>query len=389
MKIAYISNPSLSDVDLSYLSQAQKTMDIDYYLDITPRAKSGAAINIKNMKRRFGVYPAGEYPELSKYSKLVDMSKFNIVNRTASHSYYFRAFIESIRFVRFLNKSKYDIIHLTWYPGYNFFPIYLLRKKLILTVHDPFPHSCVKSKIELFVRNISLRVINKFILLNDEQKLDFIRVYKIKERGKNVYLSKLGRYEYLQACATGVNIVPQKYILFFGSIASHKGLDYLFEAMEMVHHQHPDCKLVVAGRGDFYFDITPYLSKEYFDIRNRFIPVEELADLIRSCQFVVVPYIDATQSGVIMSAFAFNKPCVVTNVGALPSMVKNDKFGCVVASKNHILLSEAISSLLSDPERIKQLSDNIREFYEDGGDSWSDISKGMKTIYDDMLEQIK
>lgn len=47
--------------------------------------------------------------------------------------------------------------------------------------------------------------------------------------------------------------------------------------------------------------------------------------MIRNCEFTVVPYIDATQSGVIMSAYAFNKPCVATNVGGLPEMVIDGK----------------------------------------------------------------
>ena len=72
--------------------------------------------------------------------------------------------------------------------------------------------------------------------------------------------------------------------------------------MELAHTKYPELTLVVAGKGKYYFDIEKYLKLPYFKIDNRFIPDGELAAMIRECEFVVVPYVDATQSGVIMSA---------------------------------------------------------------------------------------
>ena len=48
--------------------------------------------------------------------------------------------------------------------------------------------------------------------------------------------------------------------------------------------------------------------------------------------FMVCPYTDATQSGVIMSAFAFNKPVIATDVGGLPEMVKGYSSGATSAT---------------------------------------------------------
>ena len=103
-------------------------------------------------------------------------------------------------------------------------------------------------------------------------------------------------------------------------------------AMKKVHKVLPSLKLVVAGKGEYYFDKSAYDKLDYIQFVNRFIPDIELANLIANSIFVVVPYTEATQSGVIMSAYAFAKPVIATNVGGLPEMVGNDEFGKIIES---------------------------------------------------------
>src|SRR5690606_30937707 len=96
-------------------------------------------------------------------------------------------------------------------------------------------------------------------------------------------------------------------ILFFGRIEPYKGLDILLESMQKVWKDHPDWTLTVAGVGD----ISPYsanLADKRIELINRFIEDEEVAPLFQKASFVVLPYISATQSGVIPVASAFKKP---------------------------------------------------------------------------------
>ena len=41
-------------------------------------------------------------------------------------------------------------------------------------------------------------------------------------------------------------------------IKKYKGIEYLLESMLSVHKSCPDLKLIVAGSGDFYFDVEKY-----------------------------------------------------------------------------------------------------------------------------------
>lgn len=57
---------------------------------------------------------------------------------------------------------------------------------------------------------------------------------------------------------------------------------------------------------------------------------------MKKTQFMVCPYTDATQSGVIMSSFTFGTPVIATKVGGLPEMLGNGKYGMLVKEKTRM-----------------------------------------------------
>lgn len=127
----------------------------------------------------------------------------------------------------------------------------------------------------------------------------------------------------------------KKYLLFFGLIRDYKGLDLLLEALADEELTRDNLNLVVAG--EFYADESKYrdMVKKYdledrVQMKNEFISNEDVHKYFCACDLVVQPYKSATQSGVTQVAYHFNKPMVVTDVGALPQMVPHGKVGYVV-----------------------------------------------------------
>lgn len=378
MKIAYISPTPLSDLDISQISEAQKIMDVTYFITVTPNTRQRAAIDLSSFSKDFGIYCADEITQLKKYATLLDLSKVYVVNYTWSRTWNPKAFIQAFKFYNHLRKEKFDVLHFTWPCRYNEFVMYCFRKKMVLTVHDPFPHSSQISWIREIERRVAFCLVNKLVLLNNSQKKQFIQGYNL--HNKRILETRLSKYDYLKIYEDK-NIKENGTILFFGSILSHKGLDYLLPAMKLVHQRCPNARLIVAGNGRMYFDVTPYLNKDYIEIRNRFILDEELAELIQQCSVVVIPYIDATQSGVVMSAYAFDKPCIATNVGGLPEMVKDKVFGLIVPPKNVEALSDAICKILENKELQERFSSNIKNEYSVGEMSWKYIVKQYLEFY--------
>jgi glycosyltransferase involved in cell wall biosynthesis len=127
----------------------------------------------------------------------------------------------------------------------------------------------------------------------------------------------------------------EKVILFFGFIRQYKGLDLLLNAMSnpMIH----DAKIKLWVVGEFYEDAKPYHDliekldlQERVTLHNEFVPDNEVSKYVGAADFIIQPYRNATQSGVTPLAYYFEKPMLVTNVGALADTVPDGKVGFVV-----------------------------------------------------------
>ena len=157
--------------------------------------------------------------------------------------------------------------------------------------------------------------------------------------------SKVSRQEAREFLHIGAD---EKVLLFFGFIRRYKGLDLLLEAMNLLQ-QHPEAsgiRLLVAG--EYYED-----EKKYTDLIARlgignslilktdFIPDAQVKYYLCAADAVVQPYRNATQSGVTPLAYHFEKPMIVTDVGALADYVQHGKTG-LVAKPDAASLAAAI-----------------------------------------------
>ncbi len=149
--------------------------------------------------------------------------------------------------------------------------------------------------------------------------------------------------------------INEPLILFFGFIRKYKGLDLLLQAMAILQFEHANNpqkvmpKLIIAGEfyehPAYYTDLINSLGieKNVYSITH-FIPDDEVQNYLNACDFVIQPYRNATQSGVTPLAYHFEKPILVTNVGALPEMVLEDKSG-IVAEPTAVSIAQGIDRL--------------------------------------------
>ena len=156
----------------------------------------------------------------------------------------------------------------------------------------------------------------------------------------------------------------KKYLLFFGLVRKYKGLDLLIRAL--AHKKLSKYPLTLIVAGEFYDDFESYrkLAEDFgvldkVIMENKFIPNAEVVRYFCAGDLVVQPYKDATQSGVTQVAYHFDKPMVVSNVGALPEMVPDEKAGFVVEPEAD-KIAYAIARYF-DEDKEKEFTENIKE----------------------------
>jgi glycosyltransferase involved in cell wall biosynthesis len=92
-----------------------------------------------------------------------------------------------------------------------------------------------------------------------------------------------------------------------------------------------------------------------FEVHHYWISDEQRAALFQRAAVVVLPYISATQSGVVPVAYTFGKPVVATRVGALPDCIEDGRTGLLVPPRDERALAEAIVTLLLDQQRRHEM----------------------------------
>ncbi len=152
----------------------------------------------------------------------------------------------------------------------------------------------------------------------------------------------------------------------------------------MISKKISDFKIVIAGKGNFKKYRCLIKNKEKFVIYNEFIPNEKVSELFQKATIVVLPYIEASQTGIISIAYSFKKPVIVTNVGSLPEVVENGKTGFIVPPKDQKKLAEAIIKLLSNNEKRKKMGENAYEMMQTEL-SWDSIAKKTIEVYKEII----
>lgn len=382
MKIVYYTQTPFLDSDFPLIqSFQQRGYEVLVFVTLPPHALRGTLLDIKKQIQCNDVIPAKEYAEMKIYSDYIDLSHFYFLNRTNSSV---RTF-DYIRIVKkmcnMIEEFNPDVIHSTIVPDTVELLLYKFRHKMVVTMHDPFLHSGKSNLRSIIHRYIAVKLIPKIVLLNSIQKDIFVKKYKINEN--KILVNRLGSYTFLKQCFLPKCKRSDKTVnlLFFGHIASYKGLEFLMQAMPIIKRDIPNIKLTIAGGGEIYFDYKPYKSCDYIKVINRYVSMEELATLLECCSVVVCPYKDATQSGVVMSAFAMNRTVVATNVGGLAEQIRNGVTGVIVRPGDVQELADAIIRICKDQSLICKFESNIEEQNSSYDYSWSFIASKYVDFY--------
>jgi glycosyltransferase involved in cell wall biosynthesis len=286
--------------------------------------------------------PAG--PRLSALDARVTLQRFD-KPRLRQPIRQLRAGWDLVRRIKAINP---DVVHFQqghlWFNG--FLPL-LRRFPLILTVHDPrhHPGDTASQKTPQAVMDFGYRRASQLIVHAAPLKQVIVDECRIRPELVHVvpHVSLSDVTDEASSCD------HQPTILFFGRIWEYKGLEYLIRAEPLITEKVPEARIVIAGEGEDFGRYRRLMDRpEHFVVYNEYIPDQRRSELFRHASIVVLPYVEASQSGVIPVAYSFMKPVVATTVGGLPEIVEDGRTGYLVPPRDERALAEAIVRLLRD-----------------------------------------
>ena len=379
-RIIYYGVLSVSDSDFPLISHLQKRSDIDVvsYFYLTPERCHSGIVSINCMPPKDSIIQASEYDDMKMYANFLDLTKVYFINNYHSNKTDLRYWLLWVKVFFHMLRKKADLIHFIWTLTKLEKLLYLLPLKKVATVHDPIPHSGLATKKAIRDKKLYFKKADTIVLLSDFLRDEFCKEYDIPI--SKIEINKMGRFEHLDYIKQDYLFNDRKYVLFFGQIQAHKGLFYLLEAMKIVHEKTPEISLVVAGRGSFDFDISNYSNLDYVKLFNRYITASEVAGLLGNCLCTVCPYVDATQSGVVLTSLSAYVPLIVTNVGTMPDVVLDNVYGMVVPPRDKNALAQAIIELGSNQQKLDMFRKNISKNWCNDF-SWDGIVEEYVNIY--------
>ncbi|MCA9564491.1 MAG: glycosyltransferase [Myxococcales bacterium] len=264
---------------------------------------------------------------------------------------------------RMLGRERPDVVLVQWWHPYFAFSYgtigHLVRRfsgsKIIFLCHNVLPHE--SSFVDRVLTRYAFGGASGFIVQASEQaKL----LASLVGEGRPVEVAPHPVYDVFakgevkleqEAARRQLGTKAPNVLLFFGYIRPYKGLRILLHALAKL--QTEDVELIVAGecyeKVQEYRDLINELGlSDRVQLFDRYVENDEVPGLFAAADVVVLPYLSATQSGIVQVAYAFGKPVIVSRVGGIPEVV-----------------DEGHSGLLVEPDDPQGLATAIDRFYEE------------------------
>ena len=291
------------------------------------------------------------------------------------------------------------IIHFQWVADptedyYFIVLLQLLRFKVIYTAHDVVPHEHDTPENRTAFHRIYQRV-DKLIVHAENIKKEIMELFNIDKN--KIYVVPHGSNELFvnhqnlsKKAARQLLGIPleKRVILFFGLIRRYKGLEYLVEAFQEVKKSVGNVMLLIAGQicGEpealrYYSNLIGQLAcRDDVMCINDYIPLEKVKNYFSAADVVVLPYVRASQSGVLLLAYAAGRPVIVTDTGGLSEVVESGRSGYVIPPKDVKALVCAITEIMQEPTLLEKMG-TYAKYLAETTYSWKSVTLRTMDVY--------
>lgn len=301
--------------------------------------------------------------------------------------------LDLAKFHSSLCRLEPGIIHVQWalLPFLDLVFWRKWRKKgwiVVFTVHDPTPlagttfklfwHHATKLCSEANAVVVHGQYARKVLT---DSGVNNGRIY-LQAPGSTLLGRPIERTEARKALALDMDVPV---VLFFGYIKEYKGLHVLLESLSLVKAALGKVVLLVAGElkepRSKYQKLILHLDLEkevhWFEgyIPDRYSPF-----YFAAADLVVLPYLEASSSGVLLTAYSCGRAVVASSVGGIPEQVEDGVTGALVPPGDRKALADAMIRILGDLQLAEMMGARglqlVREKF-----NWVDIAGSAETLY--------
>ncbi len=169
-------------------------------------------------------------------------------------------------------------------------------------------------------------------------------------------------------------------LLSFGRLRPYKGIDLLADALRQFARM-DQIELRVVGQGPESAALAALRGLPHVTVENRWVPEAEVGALLAWADALVLPYREASQSGVAAAALAARRWVVSTRVGGLPEQLGGQD-GVILCEPDPASLADALGLLLDRPPVLPSGGQHDPRL------AWQNVTAGLlRELRDAFLEE--
>jgi glycosyltransferase involved in cell wall biosynthesis len=184
-----------------------------------------------------------------------------------------------------------------------------------VVVHDAQAHPGDDFPMLFALQRALLRRVNLVISLSEHVASGVRMSCSLPRKKVPVIVVALPPLAFGPVAPPGAHTGPRR-VLCFGRLRAYKGLDLLAEALRLVGTR-PDMEVRVVGQGPESPALANLRALPGVKVENRWVPECEVSTILSWADVVVLPYREASQSGIAPTALAAGRRVVATRVGGL------------------------------------------------------------------------
>jgi glycosyltransferase involved in cell wall biosynthesis len=385
LRVIYYTHPAFLASALHFARAMGQLVELHLLVELSPGAWRTALFDVAPEALPAGIVPAaplleGAFPPGVKAYWSSTRSQHFVVHGS-SKSINPGSWRIGHQVTSFIHQLKPDVVHFDAVPRRLLLNLPELGGlPLVLSVHDPELHGGEQNWRTELVRRILFPRIRRFILHNQSSTSGFCDRYGVSP--DRVATVLMGVHDISREWITSDIQPEERTILFFGRQSAYKGLEVLYKAAPRVAAELADVRFIVAGTcAPGYAPPAPpqLCNGGRIDVVDEYVSNTRAAELFQKATLVVCPYTDATQSAVVLTAFAFGKPVVATKVGGLPEYVHHNRTGLLVPANDSEALASALLRLLGEPLLRQRLTHELTAMRDEF--SWDNSAHKTRAIY--------
>ena len=298
---------------------------------------------------------------------------------------------------RFTNEAKkYDVIHFQWLP-LPLIDLYFVKKirkycKVVFTMHDLVPfNGQPSSKIQTASWNKIFTLFDVYIV-HTQQGKNALTTNKLLENKIFVIPHPITLFpttgkKYANSCKIPKDATT---VLMLGHIQKYKGIDFLIRALGLIDKKTLEkIYVIISGEPKYALEELFALAKENGVEKNilwdlRFIPKDEVVDLVTMADIMVFPYRAIEASGILSLAISYGKAVVASNIGVFKERISSGNNGFLVDIGSIEQIADCLRKLIENRTLLTKFQSEVKKLntYEL---SWDSCAQETASVYKQLL----